>query len=152
MRTILCALAAVALLAQAQQTPANAEVRTVPVQGNVYLLTGAGGNITVQIGDQGVLVVDTGLAQMSDKVLAAIRKLSEKPLQYIINTHVHPDHTGGNGAIRRAGTTITGANVTGNVTAAAILEGAAVFAQDDVLQRMVNPGGNQTPAPSGAWP
>ncbi len=148
----LCALAAAAMMAPAQQNPANAEVRTLPVQGNIYLLTGEGGNITVQIGDQGVLVVDTGLPQMSEKVLEAIRKLSNKPLQYIINTHVHPDHTGGNQAVRKAGTTITGANVTGNVTAAEILSGAALWAQDNVLQRMVKPGGGQAPVPSGAWP
>jgi len=85
------------------------EVQTLPVQGNVYLITGAGGNIAVQIGDQGVLVVDTGLAGTSDKVLAAIRKLSTKPIQYVLNTHVHADHTGGNEAIRKAGATFTGA-------------------------------------------
>ena len=71
---ILWTLAAAAILAPAQQ----AEIQTLPVQGNIYLLAGAGGNITVQIGDQGVLVVDTGLAPMSEKVLAAIRKLSNK--------------------------------------------------------------------------
>ena len=49
----------------------------------------------MQIGDQGVLVVDTGLAQTADKVLAAIRKLSDKPIRYVLNTHFHPDHTGG---------------------------------------------------------
>jgi len=71
----------------------------LPVQGNVYLVTGAGGNIVVQAGPQGMVVVDTGLAQMSDKALATIAKLSPKKIQYIINTHVHPDHTGGNGAL-----------------------------------------------------
>jgi cyclase len=149
---LLCALAAAAMIAPAQQNPGNGELRTVPVQGNIYLLTGAGGNITVQIGDQGVLMVDTGLPQGSDKVLAAIRKLSNKPLQYIINTHVHPDHTGGNEVIRKAGATITGANVTGNITAQEILNGAALWAQDNVLQRMVHPGAGQTSTPSGAWP
>src|SRR5262252_8702922 len=92
------------------------EVQTLKVQGNVYLLTGAGGNIAVQVGDAGVLVVDTGLAEMGDKVIAAIRKLSDKPIQYIVNTHVHPDHTGGNDAVRKAGLTYVGANITGNLT------------------------------------
>ena len=78
------------------------------MQGNVYMLVGAGGNIAVQIGDEGVLVVDTGIAQMSDKVLAAIRKLSDKPIRYIVNTHFHPDHTGGNEAIAKAGSTTRG--------------------------------------------
>ena len=70
------------------------------VQGNVYMIAGAGGNIAVQIGDLGVLVVDTGAGQNTDKVLAAIRKLSDKPIQYIIDTGPHPDHIGGSDAIR----------------------------------------------------
>src|SRR4029077_5538694 len=57
------------------QMPIDGEIHVVPVQGNVYMLVGAGGNIAVQIGDEGVLVVDTGLVAMSDKVLAAIKKL-----------------------------------------------------------------------------
>ena len=72
----------------------------LPVQGNIYMLVGAGGNITVQVGNDGVLVVDTGLATMADKMLAAIKKISDRPLRYIINTHYHPDHTGGNEKIR----------------------------------------------------
>ena len=130
--------------------PAASEVETLKVQGNVYLISGAGGNIAVQIGDQGVLVVDTGVAAMSDKVLAAIRKLSAKPIQYVINTHVHPDHTGGNDAIRRAGLTYVGANVTGNLTDAGV--GAQVYAQDNVLKRMSAPTGVQASVPFGGWP
>jgi glyoxylase-like metal-dependent hydrolase (beta-lactamase superfamily II) len=95
-------------------------------------------------------VVDTGLANMSDKVIAEIRKLSDKPLQYVLNTHFHPDHTGGNDAVRKAGTTITGANVTGNLTDAAV--GAQIWAQDNVLKRMSAPTGQQAPTPFGSWP
>ena len=58
-------------------------------QGNVYMLVGAGGNVTVQIGDEGVLLVDTQYAPLSNKILAAIRTLSKGPLRYIINTHSH---------------------------------------------------------------
>ena len=129
---------------------AESEVETLKVQGNVYLITGAGGNIAVQVGDQGVLVVDTGLAAMSAKVLAAIRKLSDKPIQYVINTHVHPDHTGGNDAVRKAGLTYVGANVTGNLTDAGA--GAQVYAQDNVLKRMSAPTGVQASVPFGSWP
>src|SRR5207253_1914248 len=71
------------VIALALQAPG--EIQTLKVQGNVYLLTGAGGNIAVQVGDAGVVVVDTGLAETGDKVIAAIRKLSDKPIQYIIN-------------------------------------------------------------------
>jgi glyoxylase-like metal-dependent hydrolase (beta-lactamase superfamily II) len=130
--------------------PAPSDVETLKVQGNVYLITGAGGNIAVQVGDQGVLVVDTGVASMSAKVLAAIRKLSDKPIQYVINTHVHADHTGGNDAIRRAGLTYVGANVTGNLTDAGV--GAQIYAQDNVLKRMSAPTGVQASVPFGAWP
>ncbi len=137
-------------LAQSTQSPAAGELQVLPVQGNVYMIAGAGGNITVQIGSLGVLVVDTGLAPMSGKVLEEIRKLSDKPLQYIINTHVHPDHTGGNEAIRKAGVTITGANVTGNLTDAR--EGAQIYGHDNVLQRMSAPTGQQSPTPPAAWP
>jgi len=131
-------------------TPRMGEIEVLKVQGNVYLIAGAGGNIAVQIGDQGVVVVDTGLADASDKVLAAIRKLSDKPIQYIINTHSHADHTGGNDAIRKAGATITGANVAGNLTDAA--QGAQIIAHENVLNRMSAPTGKQAPTPFGAWP
>ena len=82
----------------------NGDVRVLPVQGNVYLLAGAGGNIAVQVGDDGVLLVDTGAAKMTDKVLAAIRQLSDKPIRFILNTHAHPDHIGGNESLATAGT------------------------------------------------
>jgi len=129
-------------------TPADVEV--LPVQKNVYMIAGAGGNITVQVGDTGVLIVDTGLAAMSDKVIAAIRKISDKPLQYIVNTHFHPDHTGGNEAVRKAGVTITGANVTGNLTDARA--GAQIIAHENVLNRMSAPTGEKSPTPPSAWP
>ncbi|MBV9503730.1 MAG: MBL fold metallo-hydrolase [Acidobacteriia bacterium] len=128
----------------------NASLQVLPVQGSVYIIAGAGGNIAVQVGQEGVMVVDTGLANMSDKVIAEIRKLSDKPLQYILNTHFHPDHTGGNDALRKAGVTITGANVAGNLTDASV--GAQIYAQDNVLKRMSAPTGSQAPTPFGAWP
>jgi cyclase len=130
-----------------QQPSADAEVHTLFVQGNVYMLVGAGGNITVQIGDDGVLLVDTGLAANVDKVVAAIRTLSDKPIRYIINTHVHPDHVGGNDAIGKLGSTIAG----GNVGAGAGV-GAAIIAHENVLNRMSAPTGQQAPFPTTAWP
>src|ERR1051326_1199987 len=74
----------------------NVEVHIQKAQGGVYMLVGAGGNVTVQVGSEGVLMVDTQFAPMSSKLLAAIRTLSQGPLRYIINTHSHPDHVGGN--------------------------------------------------------
>jgi glyoxylase-like metal-dependent hydrolase (beta-lactamase superfamily II) len=148
MRTIGAFAALACLPAALAQT--SGDLVTLKVQGNVYLIWGAGGNIAVQTGDQGVLVVDTGLVAMSDKVIAAIRKLSDKPIQYIINTHAHPDHTGGNDAIRKAGLTYVGANVTGNLTDAGA--GAQIWAQDNVLKRMSAPTGAQAPMSFGNWP
>lgn len=79
-------------------------VGTLHVQGNVYILVGAGGNVTVQVGEDGVLLVDTQFAELSDKIVAAIRELSpEKPIREIINTHHHADHTGGNASLSAAG-------------------------------------------------
>src|SRR3984885_9055268 len=145
------AIFAVGAAIEAQQAaPANTEITTLHVQGSVYMLQGAGGNVAVQTGDMGVVVVDTGLVQNADKLIAAIRKLSDKPIQYIINTHVHPDHTGGNDAVRRAGVTITGANVAGNLTDATA--GAQIIAHENVLNRMSARTGVQAPTPEGAWP
>jgi cyclase len=79
------------------------EIEVLHVQGNVYLLAGAGANIAVQIGDSGTLIVDAGYAEMSDKVLAAVRELSPNPIWTIINTTLADDHTGGNGNLVAAG-------------------------------------------------
>jgi cyclase len=82
---------------------AKLEIETLPVQGNVHMLAGAGANIAVQSGPDGVLVVDTGFEQMSSKVLAAIRKVSNRPLRTIINTTLADAHTGANGPLVKAG-------------------------------------------------
>jgi cyclase len=133
----------------AAATPA--EVHILPVQGNIFMLVGAGGNITVQIGSDGVLLVDTGLAPMSDKVLAAVRTLSDKPIRYIIDTHVHADHVGGNEAIAKAGATIAGGNVVGDIGSSASNQ-ATIIAFQSVLDRMSTPPAGTAAAPQGAWP
>jgi cyclase len=83
--------------------PTDGEIHTWPIRDNVYLLTGDGGNIVVQVGDQGAFVVDTGTGKLATKTIAAIRKLTERPIQFIANTGFHPDRTGGNVALRAAG-------------------------------------------------
>ena len=82
---------------------ARLEVETLPVQGQVHLIAGAGGNIAVQAGDQGVLLVDTGYEQMAAKTLAAIRKISNKTLRTVINTTLMDSHTGANAVLVREG-------------------------------------------------
>jgi glyoxylase-like metal-dependent hydrolase (beta-lactamase superfamily II) len=119
------------------------------VQGQVYMLVGAGGNITVQAGDEGVLVVDTGLAARSDDVLAAIRRISAKPIRIVINTHVHGDHTGANEVIAKAGQAL-GGNAPGNFGLG--LDTARVLAHEKALRRMDAPTGQPSPRPFGAWP
>jgi len=112
----------------------TAEIHVLPVQGNVYMLVGPIGNTTIQVGDDGVLVVDTQFAELSDKILAAIRTVSDGPIRYIINTHAHPDHTGGNALISAAGSTIAGGNVSGAIADAD--EGAAIIAHENALFAM----------------
>ena len=157
--TVAAALAVFAVaglvFAQKNQFPwddyRNADgLTTIHVQGNVYMIQGLGGNVAVQIGDTGVLVVNTGLAENAGKLIAAIRKLSDKPLQYIIDTCMHPDQAGGNEALRKIGVTITGANVTGDIADAA--QGAQIIAHENVLNRMSAPTGKKAAAPTGAWP
>ena len=79
------------------------ELDVLQVQGQVYLIAGAGGNIVAQVGDQSILLVDTGYAQMAPKVIAAVRKLSNKPLRTIINTTMMDSHTGANGLLVKEG-------------------------------------------------
>ena len=129
--------------AQQNQNFNSVEIHILPVQGNVYMLVGAGGNMTVQVGNDGVLIVDTQYAPLSEKILAAIRTLSKGPIRYVINTTYDADHTGGNEPIRKAGSTIAGGNVAGDIQDAA--EGAQIIAHDNVLMRMVN-------MPSGSLP
>jgi glyoxylase-like metal-dependent hydrolase (beta-lactamase superfamily II) len=83
--------------------PQDGEIHVWPISGNVYMLLGDGGNIVVETGDQGPLVVDTGSGRLADRVIEAIHKLSDKPIQFIVNTSFLPDRTGGNVKLRAAG-------------------------------------------------
>jgi glyoxylase-like metal-dependent hydrolase (beta-lactamase superfamily II) len=142
------AFAAFLTVAPAQQN-APVELHTLHVQGNVYMIVGAGGNVTVQTGDDGILMVDSGLPGNTDKLIAEVRKISKGPIRYLINTHVHPDHVGGNEKIFLAGSTVTGGNVTGDIQDAGV--GATIIAHEAVLNRMSSATGNQA-TPAKAWP
>src|ERR1043166_1086967 len=151
----LVAVAAVSALAAQQAPPAQPNfdavmVRSFKVQDHVYMLAGAGGNVTAQIGDDGELVVDTGFAQRANKLRAAMPRLSgNKTIRYVIDTHVHPDHVGGNERFRRAGRAIIAGNVAGDVGGN---EGATVIAHETVAARMSKQDGTTPPAPGGAMP
>lgn len=89
--------------AQAQRDYSNVEVTAHHVSGTYYYLAGAGGNIGVSVGEDGVIMIDDQFAPLTDKILAAIRELSDGEIRFVINTHVHPDHTGGNENLGKLG-------------------------------------------------
>jgi cyclase len=124
--------------AQAQQTPpvvqapridfSKIEIKTTRLADDFFTLEGHGGTISVLTGPDGVLMVDGQFAPLSDKIVAAIRKVSDQPIRFLINTHVHPDHTGGNENLARLG--------------------ALIFSRDQLRARLVNP----PPGPVGHVP
>jgi len=133
-KSILPWAAAVALsvgIAHAQAP--NQQLQVLNVRGGIYVIRGDGGNVTVQTGQQGVLLVDTGLAPMAPQLFEEVRKLSKGPVHYIINTHVHPDHVGGNEQL---------AKLIPPNRAQPLL----IIAQENVLNRMTTPvTGSTTP-------
>jgi glyoxylase-like metal-dependent hydrolase (beta-lactamase superfamily II) len=113
------------------------QIKTTKIAGNFYTLEGQGGTIGVLAGPDGVLMVDAQFAPLSDKIIAAIKQISDGRIRFLINTHVHPDHVGGNENIAKTGATI--------------------FARDNLRARMIKPapganGQPGTPAPPLALP
>jgi glyoxylase-like metal-dependent hydrolase (beta-lactamase superfamily II) len=128
------------------------QIDSVKVRDNVYMLVGAGGNQTVHFGDEGVLVVDTQFAPLSDKLLVAIRALTDAPIRHIVNTHMHGDHIGGNENFAKAGRFRAGGNVVGDIGGAATST-AHIIAHENVLNRLsAPPAAGQTQVPFAAWP
>jgi glyoxylase-like metal-dependent hydrolase (beta-lactamase superfamily II) len=127
----------------------------VQIRPNFYVIAGAGGNIVVQTGPEGVILVDSGSTAMADKVLATIRRITTLPIRYIINTSMDGDHVGGNDRLARAGLSI----LPGAVAAGAGLNDdlvsnsgrASVMAHENVLTRMTAATGAQA-VPFGLWP
>jgi len=128
----------------------DSSVEVLHVRGDIYMLAGDGGNITIQAGSDGVLLVDTGRASMAAQVLAEIRKLTDRPIRYIAVTHLHSDHTGGNEVIGKAGSTISGGDVDDD--AVNLDKGAAILAHQRVLDRMSVKDGDRPPAAFGMLP
>ena len=141
------------LARQAPTTPiTNADgLDVLQLRPNFYVIAGAGGNIGVQLGPDGVVVVDSGSAARADAVVRAVKSLSNRPIRYVINTSADADHVGGNEIVARAGQTIL--NLT-NVTLSGLTNGgaAAVLAAEGVLLRMSAPTGEKAPFPTAAWP
>lgn len=151
------ALAAVGLMGvvgvMAQQNFDDVQVQSLHVQDNIYMLVGAGGNVTLSVGEDGVLVVDTQFAEMADKLIAEIRDISGgAPIRYIVNTHAHGDHIGGNQALASAGAQIVSGNFAGQI---ALRTGggnpAFIMAHENALNRIMSPAAGEPP-PFEAWP
>jgi glyoxylase-like metal-dependent hydrolase (beta-lactamase superfamily II) len=110
-RITIATLAGTALLyagAAYAQAPdfSKVEIKTTDLGNKTYMLEGQGGNITVAVGTDGIIMVDTQFAPLHDKIKAAIAKISPLPVKYVINTHYHGDHTGGNALFHKEGATI----------------------------------------------
>ena len=155
-------------------------IEALHLRGPFWVLSGAGANITVSIGRDGVLLVDTGRAEHADRVLATIRSLQErlttsgvaplgygaetrsslerlrvppappKPIRYIVSTSADPEHTGGNEKLSAAGMTTTGHNVARDLPESG--DGAAIYSHENVLARMARQDGDRAEAPFGALP
>ena len=99
-------MASLAVPVWAQQDFSTIEIETVPVADGVYMLVGAGGNIGLSVGDDGAFVIDDQFAPLSEKILAAIAAVTDADVKFLVNTHFHGDHTGGNEAFGAAGALI----------------------------------------------
>ncbi len=144
-------------LPQAGDAPGDG-LEVIQLRPNFFMIAGAGGNIGVQVGEDGAVVVDSGSAARADAVAATIRRLSERPIRFVINTSADADHVGGNVAVSRAGETLltpTGAAAAGGAAGLGGLtnDGAAgIIAAEAVIGRMSAPTGRESPFPSAAWP
>src|SRR4026208_1488897 len=100
-----------ALTACAQQAFSAVAVKAIPVAKNIYMLAGAGGNIGVSVGPDGILIVDDQFAPLAEKIEAALKQLNPGKLKFVLNTHHHGDHTGGNAHFGHQGHIIAHTNV-----------------------------------------
>ena len=134
---------------EAQQNAANGELGVYQVRPNFYMIAGAGANIAVQIGEDGVVLVDAGSSSMASKVLETIQKLTPRPIRYIIDTSAEADHVGGNASLSKAGQNLNILNGAGGPNPGTA---APILSTEEVLNRMSAPTGKQGAFPSDGWP
>lgn len=116
----------------------DVSIKATQVSEHVYMLIGAGGNIGISVGEDGVFMIDSQFAPLSSKIIAEIQKISNQPIQFLVNTHHHGDHTGGNVNIHNSGTTIIAhdnvrINLEGNP-----IEGMPIITFNDKLNLFLN--------------
>ena len=128
------ALAATSIVAQ-QRDFSKVEVKAEKVAGSVYMLTGAGGNIGVSVGDDGIVVIDDQYAPLAPKIEAALKQITPKAVRFVINTHYHGDHTGGNEHFGKTAPIVAHENVRKRLASGVSVRGTTV-----------------PPAPAGALP
>src|SRR6266446_2710269 len=95
----------------AQQDFSNVQIKATKVAGTVYMFEGSGGNIGVSVGEDGIVLVDDQFAPLAPKIREALKAISDKPIKFVINTHFHGDHTGGNPEFSKEATIIAHDNV-----------------------------------------
>jgi cyclase len=137
------AIATLSAAPQAAAVPSNA-LETLEVRPSFFVIAGAGANVGVQVGDDGVVVVDTGTAASAPAVLAAIKRITPKPIRYVIDTGPDADHAGGNEALSTAGEKFFGGSVLGGGPNAADSV-VPIIAAEGVLRHMAK-------SPAGGWP
>ena len=128
------------------------EIEVLQLRPNFYLLAGAGGNIAVQIGEDGVVVVDSGPAASAASVVAAIKRITPAPIRYVINTSADADHVGGNETVAKAGQTLMLTRAIGLPSNFLGAGPASILAYERVLTRMSARTGETSPFPPAAWP
>jgi cyclase len=140
---------AIAVLMAVGGLAAGANLEVLQVRPNFYMIAEAGGNIGFQVGEDGVVVVDSGTASSADDVVRAIRKVTTQPIRYIIDTSADPDHAGGNATVAKAGQTLFTQGGGAGLGADFFGGAASILSVEQVLTRMSKPGG---PFPVETWP
>ena len=136
------------------RTTASGQIDILPIRGNLSMLVGAGGNITVSAGNDGILMVDDGSGDMAERVWAAVQSISRRPLRYIVNTSERLEHSGGNDVIALKGSTIPFRPREDNRVSDGMrgIERANIIAYLSVFDRMSAPTGRAAARAEAAWP